>query len=94
MKQSWFVYMIRCRDGSLYTGVTTDMARRFAQHKGELSGGAKFFRSRPAVEVVWRTLTDSKAEALRLERRIKAMSREKKLALAAECSDASYLLES
>ena len=42
---AWWVYMLRCRDGSLYTGVTTDVERRFAQHRA--GTGAKYTRTHP-----------------------------------------------
>ena len=45
MRVAWWVYMLRCRDGSLYTGVTTDVERRFAQHR--VGTGAKYTRSHP-----------------------------------------------
>ena len=62
---AWWVYMLRCRDGSLYTGVTTDVERRFAQHRA--GTGAKYTRSHPPEAVVYRETLPDKPAALRRE---------------------------
>lgn len=68
-----FVYLLRCGDGSLYTGVTKDLERRLAQH---LAGRAsRYTRSRLPVTLVWSREVDSWGNALREELRIKALSR-------------------
>jgi len=79
----YYVYLLRCRDGSLYTGITTDPARRFAQHEGRLPGGAKYTAAHPParLEAVWSA--SGRAAASRLERRIKALSHGEKERLAA-----------
>ncbi len=59
---AWFVYILRCSDGSLYTGVTTDIDRRFIEHK-EGKTGAKYTRSRFPIEVVYRETCASRSEA-------------------------------
>lgn len=75
----WHVYMIRSADGSLYTGITTDVERRFRQHAaGE---GARYFRGRQPVEVVFREGGHTRSSAGRREARIKNMSRAEKLIL-------------
>ena len=77
----WFVYMLRCGDGSLYTGYTDDVARRLAVHRS--GKGAKYTRSRLPVELAyWEELPD-KSAALRREVAIKRLSRPEKLALIA-----------
>ena len=77
----WFVYMLRCGDGSLYTGYTDDVARRLAVHRS--GKGAKYTRSRLPVELAyWEELPD-KSAALRREIAIKRLSRPEKLALIA-----------
>ena len=76
----WTVYMIRCDDGSLYTGVTTDVARRFSEHR-EQTRGAKFFKGRSPVEVVYRETGHSRSSACRREAAIKKLSRMQKLRL-------------
>jgi putative endonuclease len=74
-----FVYVLRCRDGSLYTGATKDLDRRVAQH---VSGRAsRYTRSRLPVTLVWSRLLRTWPAALRLELRIKALPRVDKHAL-------------
>lgn len=72
----WWVYMIRCRDGTLYTGIATDVDRRFEEHgQGK---GARYVRGRAPLELVYRRLAGTRSAALRLERRIKKSPRENK----------------
>ena len=76
-----FVYMLRCGDGSLYTGSTTDLARRLTAHRS--GRGAKYTRSRLPVELVyWEEVPDWSA-ALRREAALKRLPRARKLALIA-----------
>lgn len=76
---SWTVYVARCRDGSLYTGVTTDRDRRLAEHNSGCGGS--YTRSRvPIVMVYWESATD-RSGALRRERAIKGLTRAQKEAL-------------
>lgn len=77
----WCVYLLRCADDSLYTGVTRNLSRRLRQHNGELVGGSRYTRSRRPVALAWSTPVDSRAEAQRLEASIKALSRDAKWAL-------------
>ncbi|WP_308588795.1 GIY-YIG nuclease family protein [uncultured Oscillibacter sp.] len=79
---AWFVYMLRCGDGSLYTGCTDDVARRLAVHQS--GRGAKYTRSRLPVALVYRETLPDKSAALRREWEIKRLKRREKLALAAE----------
>lgn len=75
----WFVYMLCCRDGSLYTGYTNDLAGRLAAHQS--GKGAKYTRSRlPVVLAYWEELPDRSA-AMRREAAVKRLSRAQKLAL-------------
>lgn len=76
----WTVYIIRCDDGSLYTGVSTDVERRFREHL-ERPSGAKFFNGRRPVEVVFRESGHSRSSAARREAAIKKLSRAEKLVL-------------
>ena len=71
---SWFVYILRCSDDTLYTGVTTDIERRFKEHK-EGKTGAKYTRSRFPLEVVFRETWASRSEAQVREAQIKKLSR-------------------
>ncbi|QEM68296.1 GIY-YIG nuclease family protein [Geobacter sp. FeAm09] len=75
----WHVYIILCSDGSLYTGITTDVERRFRQHA--LGQGAKYFRGRRPVRVVYQEHNHSRSSAASREARIKAMNRDEKLDL-------------
>ena len=82
----WSVYLVLCADGTLYCGVTTDVRRRLDEHNGLLAGGAKYTRSRRPVRLVAFTGGLERAQALRLERTVKKLPREKKpLALSCGC---------
>jgi len=76
---NWQVYIILCSDDTLYTGITTDLQRRFDQHAS--GRGAKYFRGRRPVEVVYREEGHTRSSAPRREREIKGMERPDKLAL-------------
>jgi putative endonuclease len=76
----WSVYIIRCDDGSLYTGVSTDVERRFREHL-EKPRGAKFFKGRKPLEVVYQEEGHTRSSACRREAAIKKLSREGKLRL-------------
>ena len=79
----YYVYMLRCRDGSLYTGMATDLRRRMRAHTEKTAACARYTRSHPpmALEAAWQTQTRS--DALRLEALIKRLDRARKLALIA-----------
>lgn len=77
--QNWFLYLVRCADGSLYTGITTDVDRRFGQH--ELGQGAKFLRGRGPLELMFRAPVGLRGVALRAELVVKRLPRKSKLAL-------------
>lgn len=76
--EKYFVYMIRCEGDRLYTGITNDVEKRLMQHKGELKGGAKFTKAfKPKkIEKIWKV--KNKSEALKMEYRIKQLSRVEK----------------
>lgn len=78
-KVRWSVYMILCSDSSLYTGITTDVDRRFHQHASQK--GAKYFRSRRPERIVFVEAGHSRASASRREAAIKKLKREDKLRL-------------
>jgi len=77
--KKWVVYMLRCKGGSLYTGMTNDLASRIKKHN--LGDGAKYTRSRRPVKLVWSENKRSESAARRREAQIKSWPREKKLAL-------------
>lgn len=74
-----FVYILRCGDGSLYTGIAKDLERRLAQHRA--GRASRYTRSRLPVAIAWSRQVDSWPLALREEIRIKRLSRTEKEAL-------------
>lgn len=81
---AYYTYILRCSDGSLYTGITTDPARRFAEHAGGKSqNGAKYTASRRPVAFECAFLSADRAAASKLEARIKRLKRPQKLRLIA-----------
>lgn len=70
---SWYLYLIRCPDNRLYTGITTDIARRFTAHQA--GKGAKALRGRGALTLVFSQLIGSRSQALRIEYRIKQLTK-------------------
>lgn len=78
---SWWVYILRCADDTLYTGVTDDVERRLAAHNS--GKGAKYTRGRGPVAVVYREEQPDKSQALRRELALKRLTRPQKLALIA-----------
>lgn len=77
----WSVYIVLCSDGSLYTGISTDVDRRFRQHGS--GRGAKFFRGRQPLRVAYQEAGYDRSTASRREVMIKKMSRAEKLLLIA-----------
>jgi putative endonuclease len=69
----WTVYIVRCRDHSYYTGITTDLTRRIAEHNSA-GGGAKYTRPRRPVTLVYSETAPSRATAAQREHQIKKMS--------------------
>lgn len=82
-EDSWFVYMLRCADDSLYTGITNDVERRCQQHNA--GTGARYTRSRLPVELVYRESQASRSLALKSELAIKRLTRQKKETLIRDC---------
>ncbi len=76
----WTVYILRCRDGSLYTGITTDPERRLAEHNSE-RGAARYTRARRPVQMIYTEPAEDRAAASRREAAIKRLSRAEKLRL-------------
>ena len=74
----WVVYILRCADDSLYTGITNDIEKRLQQHNGEQKNGAKYTRSRQPVTLVYSESTGSRSSASKRESAIKSLSRLKK----------------
>ena len=72
----WSLYMLRCQDGRLYTGITTDLERRIEEHGGDL--GAKFTRGRGPFELAFNREVGDRSRASRLEWRVKRLRRSDK----------------
>ena len=79
MDKKWYVYILRCADGILYTGITNDPLRRLQQHNAGTA--SKCTRCRRPVEMVHQEEVEGKGEALKREYAIKQLSRAEKLAL-------------
>jgi len=75
----WVIYMLRCGDGSLYTGITNDLTKRLAAHRA--GTGARYTRARLPVRLVYREARATRGSALRREAAIKRLPRAAKLAL-------------
>jgi predicted GIY-YIG superfamily endonuclease len=77
----WFIYILRCADGSLYTGITKDVKRRCQQHNDGTA--SRYTRSRRPVILVYREPYRSQGQALKREAAIKALTRQQKAAIIA-----------
>ncbi len=75
---TYFTYILRCKDGSLYTGITTDLVRRFNEHESRRGKGAKYTTSRKPIryEAAW--LSQSRSEASKLEYSLKSLTKAEK----------------
>ena len=82
MERIWWVYILRCRDGTYYTGVTNDLPRRLDAHNA--GTGARYTRGRGPVELVYREPAESHSQALRREYAIKQLTRQEKEQLMAQ----------
>lgn len=82
MEQMWYLYILRCRDGSLYTGITTDVEKRFEAHQA--GRGAKYTRGRGPLELVYRETCGDHSAALKRELEMKKLPRERKQSLIKE----------
>ncbi|MFA5508925.1 MAG: GIY-YIG nuclease family protein [Vulcanimicrobiota bacterium] len=72
----WSIYLLRCRDGSLYTGVSNDVAERFKAH--QQGCGAKYTRGKGPLELVYTRVVGDRSMACKLEHRVKKMPRSEK----------------
>lgn len=72
---AWYVYILRCADGSFYTGITTDVARRVAEHNGHDKLGARYTRSRRPVSLAYVEEAASRGEATKREAAIRRLGR-------------------
>ena len=72
----WYLYILRCGDGSLYTGITTDVEKRLEQHRS--GKGAKYTRGRAPLELVYREICGTHSDALKREYAVKSLPRRQK----------------
>jgi putative endonuclease len=86
MTEAWFLYVVRCGDGSLYTGIATDVSRRFREHRSDDVRSAKYLRGRGPLKLLVRKKVGDKGMALRLEHRVKKLSKAQKETLLAHRS--------
>jgi putative endonuclease len=77
-KKLWYVYIIKTQKNRLYTGITTDLDRRFKEHLGDISKGAKFFRSDKPEKIVYSEHRESRSSASIREAEIKRLTRKQK----------------
>ena len=81
-KEKWHVYIVRCRDGTFYTGIARILEKRIEEHNSG-DGGARYTRSRRPVRLVYAEESPSRSAALKREHKIKRMSRAAKKRLIA-----------
>ena len=77
----WYLYVVRCANGHLYTGVTTDVARRFSEHQSGGIKSAKYLRGKGPLMLMYQEMVGGHGDALRREIAVKKLSRSQKLAL-------------
>ncbi len=74
----WHVYFVRTRHGALYTGIATDVARRLSEHQQAGERGSKYLRSKGPLELAYETKIGDRSLALKVEQRVKKLTKEKK----------------
>ena len=76
--EQWHIYLVRCRDGALYTGIATDVARRLREHQGKERRGAKYLRGRGPLEIAVQQSVGPRCAALRAEAKVKRFPKARK----------------
>ena len=71
----WYLYIIGCRDGTLYTGISTDIDRRLAEHRGDGAAGSKYLKGRAPLTLLFQKRLGSRSLALKVENRVKKLSK-------------------
>jgi predicted GIY-YIG superfamily endonuclease len=82
METTWYLYILRCADGTLYTGITPDVEKRLEAHRS--GKGAKYTRGRSPLELVYQETCGSHSDALKREAAVKKLSRTQKESLIQE----------
>lgn len=80
--QKWYLYILRCADDSLYTGITLDLERRFEEHNSNGIKCAKYLRGKQPLTMIYHVEFDDKSSALRAEMRVKKLTKPQKILLA------------
>ena len=75
---NWFLYLIRCRNGRLYTGITTDVERRFEEHESGDKKGSKYLRGKAPLTLVMKKKVGDRSMALKIEAKVKKLPKTKK----------------
>jgi len=88
----WYLYLIRTRDGSLYTGITKDVERRFAEHRADRSRGSRYLRGRGPLALVYQARIGEHGLALRVENRLRRFVKERKEAIVRSSPSGKALL--
>ena len=78
VQAKWSLYLVRCRDGELYTGIATDVARRLEEHQQAQGKGAKYLRGRGPLRLVFERVIGRRGLALIVERKIKKLAKSRK----------------
>lgn len=90
---NWHLYMVRTRHGSLYTGIATDVARRFEEHQTQSGRCAKYLRGRAPLQLVFERPIGERVHALKVEKHIKQLSKLEKEAIVQQQPDGPQLLD-
>ena len=75
---NWFLYLIRCKNGRLYTGITTDVERRFEEHKSGDKKGSKYLRGKTPLKLVLKKKVGNRSMAMKIEAKVKKLPKIKK----------------
>jgi len=75
---NWFLYLIRCGNGRLYTGITTDVERRFEEHKSGDKKGSKYLRGKAPLKLVMKKRVGDRSMALKIEAKVKKLPKTEK----------------
>lgn len=84
MSEKWYVYMVRCADNSLYTGIATDVERRLQEHNNSETLGAKYTRARRPVRLVYQEEVSSRSAASKREYAVRKLVKRDKEALVSQ----------
>ena len=74
-ESAWFLYLIRCRNGTLYAGISTDVTRRFAEHQAGAPKGARYLRGKGPLQLEFQALAGDRSTATKLEIWVKSLPR-------------------